>query len=94
MDKDLLKGLSEEQLAKARQCKSNKELLALAKKEGIELTEEQLKSVNGGCAAKTPRELDCPMCQSPDTYYDDYDMSDRFITYHCRACGHTWNSRF
>ena len=54
---ELLKGLSEEQIAKAKACKNQEELLALAKKEGIELNEEQLASVSGGvCTATTDSE--------------------------------------
>ena len=41
MKKELLKGLSEEQIAKVKACKSHEELLALAKQEGVELTDEQ-----------------------------------------------------
>ncbi len=39
MKKDLLKGLTEEQITKVKACKNQEELLALAKQEGIELTE-------------------------------------------------------
>lgn len=65
MKEQLLKGLSEEQIAKAKQCKSPDELLALAKKEGIELTNEQLIAINGGvCSPTMPEEwyMDCPYC--------------------------------
>ena len=40
MNKELLKGLTEEQIAKVNACKNQDELLALAKEEGIELTDE------------------------------------------------------
>ena len=36
MKKELLKGLSEEQIAKVKACKNNEELLVLAKAEGIQ----------------------------------------------------------
>jgi hypothetical protein len=39
MKKELLKGLTEEQLKKVRGCKNSEELLVLAKTEGIELTD-------------------------------------------------------
>ena len=39
MREELLKGLSEEQIAKVKVCKSQEEILALAKEEGIELTD-------------------------------------------------------
>ena len=66
MKEELLKGLSEEQIAKVEACKNQEELLALAKQEGIELTEEQLSAVSGGCGkSKEWYEIDnmqCPEC--------------------------------
>ena len=44
----LLKGLTEEQISKVKACKTQEELLALAKQEGVELSEEQLSAVSGG----------------------------------------------
>ena len=40
--------ISDELKAKAQACKSTDELLALAKSEGVELSEEQLEAVAGG----------------------------------------------
>ena len=48
MKDELLKGLSEEQIAKVKACKNGEELLKLAKEEGIKLSDEQLEAVNGG----------------------------------------------
>ena len=68
MEKELLKGLSEEQIAKAKHCKNSEELLALAKTEGIALSEEQLEAVNGGCYDSSSvekyeiDEMQCPEC--------------------------------
>ena len=45
---DLLKGLTKEQIKKAKACKSHEELLALAKEEGVELSSEQLEAISGG----------------------------------------------
>lgn len=56
MKEELLKGLSEEQIAKIRECKSQEELLKLAKEEGIELTDEQLEAVSGGDACSSTKE--------------------------------------
>ena len=42
MKKELLKGLSDEQIKKLERCKNSEEILALAKSESIELTNEQL----------------------------------------------------
>ena len=47
MKQELLKGLSEKQIAKIKACKSQDELLALAKEEGVELSEEQFSSFSG-----------------------------------------------
>ncbi len=52
--KELLKGLSEEQIAKVRDCENVSDLLQLAKDEGVELTDEQLSAVSGGaCSGET-----------------------------------------
>lgn len=40
--------LSPEQLAKARECETVEEMLALAKEEGYELSDEELEGVAGG----------------------------------------------
>ncbi len=40
MRDELLKGLTEEQIKKVDNCKSTKELLDLAKAEGVELSDE------------------------------------------------------
>lgn len=53
MKKELLKGLSEEQIAKVKACKTIEELLKLAKEEGIELTSEQLEAISGGACSST-----------------------------------------
>lgn len=48
MKKELLKGLTEEQVAKIMACNTTEEVLTVAREEGIELTDEQLEAVNGG----------------------------------------------
>lgn len=95
MNKDnLLKGLSEEQIAKVKACRSHEELLELAKKEGIQLNEEQLEAVNGGgCTSEPPRgdKLICPKCGSTKTGWTWFP----FIGYECTCgdCGHTWTKK-
>jgi len=80
--RELLKGLSREQLIKAKKCKNQEELLALAKIEGIELTDEQLEAISGGgCffdAIDTPP---CPNCYRTDEVeqYNEFDA-------HCKRC--------
>lgn len=59
MEKEIFKGLSDEQIAKVKACKNQEEILALAKAEGIELSEEQLEAVSGGCNTANKK---CPQC--------------------------------
>ena len=40
--------LTEEQKAKVKACKTAEELAALAKEEGVELSDEQLEAIAGG----------------------------------------------
>ena len=69
MKQDLLKGLSESQIAKIKACHNNEELLSLAKEEGIELNDEQLEAINGGCSSGTSRK--CPYCGSDKVEIDE-----------------------
>ena len=50
MDKyqEMYEKLSEEMKAKAANCKTDDELVTLAKSEGIELTDDQLDAISGG----------------------------------------------
>ncbi len=92
MKKELLKGLSEEQIAKAKACKSSQELLSLAKEEGYELSEEQLAAVSGGGCFSKPK---CPKCGSTkikEWFEDTPGMGDDMVDHHfqCKKCGHHW----
>ena len=56
MKKELLKGLTKEQIAKVMACEDTRDLLQLAKDEGVELTDEQLKAISGGACSSTKEE--------------------------------------
>ncbi len=56
MREELLKGLTKEQIAKVKACKNSDEILALAKAEGVQLSDEQLEAVSGGCGDSSDRE--------------------------------------
>ena len=90
MKSELLKGLTEEQIAKVNECKSSEEILALAKAEGIELTDEQLEAVSGGWCSETTEP--CPQCGSTSIKKEhrgrDTSMHTVFI---CKKCGHEWD---
>ena len=93
MKNELLKGLSEEQIAKVKACKSQEEFLALAKEEGVELTDEQLKAVNGGsCLTSTPTYKNCLTCGSPNVkvYRETDQLWNSYFRGVCSDCGKVW----
>lgn len=90
MRKELLKGLSDEQIARVKACKNNEELLKLAKAEGIELTNEQLEAINGGGVCSVVSDVgdkinpnDCPKCGKNGPEKDGYKRT-------CKKCGYVW----
>ena len=90
MKEELLKGLTEEQIAKAKTCKSQEEMLTLAKEEGVELNEEQLEAVNGGGCFDVP-DIFCPRCHKESCQpisggCTGYDRR----TFKCNSCGHVF----
>ena len=90
MKKELLKGLSDEQIAKIKACKNHEELLKFAKEEGIELSNEQLETISGGGACTVISDIgdkinpsDCPKCGANGPKKD----GDKRV---CKKCGHVW----
>ena len=84
MKEELLKDLSEEQIAKIKACKSQEEILKLAKEEGVELTSEQLEAVSGGGCGVTV--YVCPHCHEElELYYYNSDPSNTYGR--CPKCG-------
>ena len=91
MRKDLLKGLTEEQIAKARTCKNAEELLALARKDNVELSDEQLEAITGGAGCSTPSCGWCPKCHSTNIRKEKKDIFGAACSCKCRDCGHQWD---
>ena len=91
MKRDLLKGLNEKQIAKVKACKNQEELLELAKKEGIELTDEQLEAVSGGVCSESTVAVTCPKCGTKfnGEVYRDSSLKN-LGEFTCPNCGHTW----
>ena len=95
MRKELLKGLTEEQIKKVEACKSSEEVLNLAKAEGVQLNEEQLAAVSGGGCSSTRK---CPMCGSTNIKRKTEDVQLKTAkedakdvkVYVCKDCKHTW----
>ena len=95
MRKDLFVGLTEEQIYKASKCRTNEELLALAKEEGVVLTDEQLAAVSGGMCSDTEVKSVCPKCGTEVTkeaYNDSY--NELYVKFTCPNCGNKWDDRF
>ena len=88
MRKELLKGLTDEQVKKVKACKSSQEILELAKSEGVELNEEQLAAVSGGMCSTDEKTAKCPKCGSTDLEFSHSPFSPTGI-YICKKCGNT-----
>ena len=93
MKEELLKGLTEEQIAKVKACKNQEEVLALVREEGIELTDEQLEAVSGGNCITGER---CPRCNSDQVViyewdkWENYEFKGNWRSKQCKSCGHQW----
>lgn len=88
MKEELLKGLTEEQIAKVKECKNANDLLLLVKNEGVQLTNEQLEAVNGGGCFST---FKCPNCGSTDYKKVARYQVNGSDTYKCNKCGKEWS---
>ena len=88
MKQELLKGLSEEQIAKAKECKNQEELLKLAKEEGVELTSEQIEAVSGGGCFSS---FKCPNCGSKDYRKLAIYQVSGCSSFQCNQCGYEWS---
>ena len=93
MKKELLNGLTKEQIEKVKACKNQEELLALAKKEGVELTNEQLEVISGGGACSVASDIgdflnpfDCPECGSNKVKA----VKGKGNLFECQGCGFRW----
>ena len=88
---ELLKGLSPEQIEKVNACKSTEEILAIAREEGVELTDEQLEAVSGGgCSDDDGEVMECPDCHSKDNVKKVQTRGSSGQTYKCTKCNITW----
>ena len=93
MKDELFKGLTEEQIIKVKACKNVKEILLLAKQEGIELNDDQLAAVcGGGCSGSKLTPIACPVCGA-DTAQDLKivgNWDNGYFECTCKKCGHKW----
>ena len=88
MKEELLKGLTEEQIAKVKACKNQEEVLALVREEGIELTDEQLEAVSGGnCMIPSFRsDKPCPICGTYNCQTIRSAQDGTIEYYYCNEC--------
>ena len=81
------KDLSPEQMERAA-GKSPEEIIALAKAEGVELSQAQLEDIaGGGWFPDSALEKGCPKCGSKDVHVSSVGQT---MVYTCNACGHKW----
>ena len=78
------KDLTAEQQAKVDACKTPEAILALAKSEGYELSDEDLANVAGSGSFPWNKPENCPKCGSKNIY----NYTNRF---YCRDCRHEWD---
>ena len=90
MKQELLNGLTEEQIRKVKECNDPRDLLQLAKDEGVELNEEQLAAVNGGCN-ETIGGLKCPKCGQTKVRFENVDSDIKYLK--CDNCGYRWTKK-
>ena len=94
MKEELLKGLTLEQKNKVLSCKKNDEILALAKEEGITLTDEQLEAVSGGECGNDGF-MQCPSCKKRDLKcLEDHYHQGGVSRYRCNSCGHEFTANW
>lgn len=86
MKQELLKGLTEEQIAKVKAWKNSEELLKAAKEEDIELNDEQLEVVNGGCGTTTREQNEIDLVQCPECFYMYCMEKVSDVWYRCKYC--------
>ena len=87
MRKELLKGLTEEQVKKVQECKNSDEILALAKAEGVQLTDEQLSAISGGGCIMSYHK--CPQCGGKPGI-GGYDKKKKMHYNWCQSCCFQW----
>ena len=92
MRKELLKGLSEEQIKKVEACKNSEEILSLAKAEGVELNDEQLAAVSGGGLCKSNKK--CPKCGSKNVKKIPSQQHTNYDDFKCYDCDHRWRFHY
>ena len=70
-------------------CKTPEEVLALAKRKGYKLSEEELAAVSGGWGVKDALPQ-CPSCGSYEVSMSTVFGSPGATSCACSKCGHTW----
>ncbi len=82
--------LTDEQRARAAECRTPEELLALAKEEGIDIPDEDLEKIAGGLTWGKSRPFPpCERCGSSKVY-KEVRVPPETSNYVCKDCGHTW----
>ena len=76
-----IEGLDPELQEKARACNSLEEVMELAAENDIELPEDALEHVSGGCT----QQMKCPKCGSDRIEVEEYEGGG--LKEYCKNCG-------
>ena len=90
-----VKDLKNPELQKRLQgAKTPEEILALAKEEGYELTDNELEQISGGAWSAADQAPTCPYCGQTDVFcYSEPGLGPGMnygSGWECRSCGETW----
>ncbi len=90
----LLGNLKPDVREKVKDCNTPEEMLALAKEEGIELTDEDLDMVSGGWGSDDSGSgggVQCIACGSTNTSGHSVRADTRYVEeFVCHDCGESW----
>ncbi|MBQ9004349.1 MAG: Nif11 family protein [Eggerthellaceae bacterium] len=81
-----------ELLEKAKACKSPEEVLALAKREGYKLSDEEMEAVAGGGWSIEDAVPECPRCGSREVSMSSIFGNPGAQRCVCSKCGHSWTN--
>ncbi len=84
-----IKDLTIEQVEKVDACETPEEILALAREEGYELSDEEMRSISGGDWSPKEALPQCPMCGSYAILINPMPGTGCAICT-CGDCRHQW----
>ena len=86
VDKSMLESLTEEERRLVEQAGSAKDLVELAQKSGVTLTDEQLDAIAGGGGDSWSDHRKCPQCGS-----NKIRVAAQATCFVCEECSYSWH---